>query len=297
MSDPVTSLHYGPNSNIVNDQYAPGADGFNLADISYASELPLLPSGVKALVWLGNTIKGVTPAFKSAVRSFFGSSQVYGFYLADEPSPSTTTAYNLRTESNWIHNHFPGAKTFIVEENTSGQLTPHFYYTPANTHVDLFGLDPYPVRSDLPGGFDLNIIPLAVQAAKAKGIPQQDLVPIYQAFGGVGPWVTPTATQEEQILATWGSVLPNPAFDFAYSWGVQDGDTALVTDPALQQVFAAHNAASASTLPGAPTGGVSSTTSSGNGADLGTTPGEPFVFTPNSWASRSAELSGHGLNW
>src|SRR6185312_8247072 len=49
--------------------------------------------------------------------------------------------------------------------------------------------------------------------------------------------------QEQQILSEWGSVLPNPAFDYAYSWGVQDGDTALSGDSALQQVFAAHNSA------------------------------------------------------
>jgi hypothetical protein len=52
----------------------------------------------------------------------------------------------------------------------------------------------------------------------------------------------PTATQEQQILSIWGSVIPAPVFDFAYSWGVQSGDQALSTDPALQAVFAAHNA-------------------------------------------------------
>ncbi|MGC2783579.1 MAG: hypothetical protein WA397_07045, partial [Roseiarcus sp.] len=33
-------------------------------------------------------------------------------------------------------------------------------------------------------------------------------------------------------------------FDYTYSWGAQEGDTALGQDPALQQVFAAHNAGS-----------------------------------------------------
>jgi Phosphoesterase family/Bacterial Ig-like domain len=242
-SDPATSLHYTSNGNFVNGRYAPGADGFNLADVSSASQLSELPSGVKALAWLGMT-DGVTAAFKSAVESFARSSQVYGFYLADEPSPSATTAANFKAESDWIHAYFPGAKTFIIEQDSSSELTPSFYYTPANTHIDLFGLDPYPVNSNLPGGFDLSVIPLAVQAAEAVGIPQQDLVPVYQAFGGGGysQWTVPTPTQEQQILSTWGSVLPNPAFDYAYSWGVQVGDTALSTDPGLQQVFAAHNA-------------------------------------------------------
>src|SRR6185437_9830989 len=194
-----------------------------------------------------------TASFTAAVQSFAGHPQVYGFYLADEPSPSAATAANLKAESDWIHANDPGAKTFIVEENASGNLTPQYYYSPANTDVDLFGLDPYPVQTNVPNNYDLNIIPLAVQAAESIGIPQQDLVPIYQAFGGgsYATYILPTAAQEQALLSEWGSVLPNPAFDYTYSWGAQDGDTALGQDPALQQVFAAHNK-------GAPTAAQSS---------------------------------------
>jgi hypothetical protein len=211
MSDPKTTLHYAVNGNIVSGRYAPGHDGFNLADISSASELPKLPAGVKALIWLGMT-GGVTGAFKAAVTSFIGHSQVYGFYLADEPSPSAATAANLKAESDWIHAHFPGAKTFMVEENLSGNLTPRYYYSPGNTHIDLFGLDPYPVQTNVPNNYDLNIIPLAVHEAETIGISQRDLVPVYQAFGGggYGTYILPTATQEKQILAEWGTVLPRP---------------------------------------------------------------------------------------
>jgi hypothetical protein len=242
MTEPTTPLHYTANGNFVNGQYAPGADGFNLADISSASQLSELPSGVKALAYLGMT-GGVTASFEAAVEPFIGSSQVYGFYLADEPSPSAATAANLKAESDWIHANDPGAKTFIVEENSSGNLTPQYYYTPANTDIDLFGLDPYPVQTNVPNNYDLNIIPLAVQSAESIGIPQQDLVPVYQAFGGgsYASYILPTAAQEQAILSEWGSVLPNPAFDYAYSWGAQDGDTPLSQDSALQQVFAAHN--------------------------------------------------------
>jgi hypothetical protein len=52
----------------------------------------------------------------------------------------------------------------------------------------------------------------------------------------------PTAQQEQTILQTWGSAVPKPAFDCAYSWGVQGGDSALVNTPSLQAVFAQHNA-------------------------------------------------------
>jgi hypothetical protein len=246
MTDPVTALHYAANGNFVGSTYAPGADGFNLADIGSASQLSELPAGTKALVYLGMT-GGATASFQAAVKPFIGSSQVYGFYLADEPAPSAATAANLKAESDWIHANDPGAKTFMVEENASGNLTPSYYYAPANTDVDLFGLDPYPVQTNVPNNYDLNIIPLAVQEAESIGIPQKDLVPTYQAFGGgnYSTYILPTAAQEQAILSEWSSVLPNPAFDYAYSWGSQEGDTALSNDTALQQVFAAHNRSTA----------------------------------------------------
>jgi hypothetical protein len=245
MSDPITMLHYTANGNLVDGEYRPGTDGFNMADVSAASELSELPSGVKALVWLGMT-GGVTAAFKVAVKSFIGRGKVYGFYFADEPSPSATTAANFKAESDWIHTHDPGVKTFIIELNSRGYLAPKIYYTPANTHIDLFGLDPYPVQTNVANHYDLNIIPLAVKEAELIGIPQKDLVPVYQAFGGGGyaSFILPTAVQERQILSEWGAVLPHPAFDYAYSWGVQDRDTGLSDDSALRQVFAVHNAGS-----------------------------------------------------
>ena len=75
MSDPITSLHYAPNANIVNNIYAPELSGFNLADISSAGELPYLPAGVEALAWFGMT-GGVTDAFKAAVNSYVGATNL-----------------------------------------------------------------------------------------------------------------------------------------------------------------------------------------------------------------------------
>jgi len=171
MSEPATPLHYTANGNFVNGQYAPGADGFNLADISSASQLSELPSGVKALVYLGMT-GGVTAAFEAAVKPFIGSSQVYGFYLADEPSPSATTAANFKAESDWIHANDPGAKTFIVEENSSDNLTPQYYYTPANSDMDLFRLDPYPVQTNVPNNL--------------SGLRRRQLCVVYPTHGRAG---------------------------------------------------------------------------------------------------------------
>ncbi|MCW2275181.1 hypothetical protein GJ654_14250 [Rhodoblastus acidophilus] len=227
----------------MNGDYAPGSAGFNLADVGSADELNALPSGVKGLVYLGMT-DGVTAAFKAAVDACKGNPNLYGFYMVDEPGASATTAANLKAEVAYIKANIPGAITYMTEQNLSSETNPSFYYTPANTGIDLYGLDPYPVQTNVPNNLDYNIIPLAVAAAQKAGIPLASIVPVYQAFGGGGydTYILPTPEQAQQILATWASVTPNPAFDFAYSWGTQNGDTALATDPSLLAVFAAHNA-------------------------------------------------------
>ena len=81
------------------------------------------------------------------------------------------------------------------------------------------------------------------------GIPVSAIVPVYQSFGG-GGWMddsggayqVPTPAQEAQIFATWAPLVPTPEFDYVYAWYSQNGDTALSGSPALQPVFAAHNA-------------------------------------------------------
>src|SRR5207249_3384244 len=113
--------------------------------------------------------------------------------------------------------------------------------------IDLYGLDPYPCRTELTS-CDYSMITKAVSAATTSGIPLANLVPVFQAFGG-GSWIDdsggsyrlPTATEENQILATWAAVVPSPVVDYAYSWGSQNGDTALESSTELQQVFAVHN--------------------------------------------------------
>ncbi|WP_264713440.1 Hint domain-containing protein [Limobrevibacterium gyesilva] len=178
---------------------------------------------------------------------FIGNPKVYGFYLADEPDPTgkwgpLATAADLKAESDWIHANVPGAKTFIVQMNIGTDQNPVFPFTPANTGIDLYGLDPYPGQVQF-GGFNYSIIPTAVNAAVAQGIPLSQIVPVYQAFGGGGyaSYIMPDAAQAQQILATWGTVVPHPAFDYVYSWGSQTGNASLASSPELQQVFAAAN--------------------------------------------------------
>ncbi len=248
---PVTGLHYAPNDNFsASGRYLTNSDGFNLADVSsYAkAELDRLPAGVRGLAWLG-ACSGANASFRSTVGAFAGDPKLFGFYLMDEPTPSTCPPASLKAENAWIHAHVPGVKTFIILENRGTETNPTFSgsYTPENSGLDLIGLDPYPVRSGLRSPSYAEIGEY-VQAAEQAGWPQSSIVPIYQAFGGGnypndagGYWVLPTATQERNMLADWAALVPHPVFDYVYSWGPQAGDTSLSQSPALRAVFAAKN--------------------------------------------------------
>ncbi len=243
---PVTKLHYTPNSNFEGSTYEPGSDGFNLADISSASEANSLPSGVLGLVYLGAT-GGVNATFENEVDQAIGNRKVYGFYLADDPLPSVK-ASNLKAESDYIHHVDPGAKTFIILYNNASPFNPSYILNASNTDIDLFGLDSYPIRppsedTRFASGYNYTVIGAAVREAEVEGIPRNQLIPVYQTFGGGGysSYTLPNASEERIILSTWAEYLPSPAFDYAYSWGVQENDTALSEDPSLQAVFLAHN--------------------------------------------------------
>lgn len=246
----LTHWHYTANGNFnASGAYAPGAVGFNLADASSVSEVNSLPAGDEALVYVGLCIAANDPAFTSSFTSrlqhYMNNSRVFGFYLMDEPDPRSCPPANLAAESDWIHANIPGARTFIVLMNVQGPDSPSYAgtYTPQNSHVDLVGIDPYPVRAGLAVP-DYAEILSTVAAAEAAGWSESSLVPVFQAFGGGnwgGTWTLPTPAQEQQILATWATLLPAPAFDYTYSWGAQNGDSSLASSPTLQRIFATHN--------------------------------------------------------
>jgi len=247
----VPRLHYAPGSNFGrHGAYLPKADGFNLADLNTPGDLSLLPAHVKALVYLG-LCTGATTEFKKAVRPFVGKQKVYGFYLMDEPIPPKYSgsapgcrAASLKAESGWIHAHDRGALTFVVLDDQGTDTKPIYRgtYSPSNTHVDLFGLDPYPCQRQWHGCHD-GIIKAAVKAARADHIRVKQIVPVYQAFGGGGyrHWTLPTPKQERAILDSWQRLVPAPDFDYAYAWGQQSGDRSLADAPKLRAVFAEHN--------------------------------------------------------
>ena len=245
----MTTLHYASGGSASEVATA----GFNLVDVSSVDELNALPAGTKGLVWLDEA-NGATSSFIDKVTPFIGNPKVFGFFLVDEPDPTGkwgtyATADNLKAESDWIHNNLPGAKTFITMMNMGSSENPDFSntYNPANTHIDYYGLDPYPVRTGT-STVDYNMIDRTVAAAVASGIPLSQVVPVYQTFGGGnyttdtgGQYVLPSVAQEQTMLDHWAKVAPSPAFDYAYAWGSQQGDTALGNSPELQALFLQHN--------------------------------------------------------
>ncbi|WP_376705444.1 calcium-binding protein [Mesorhizobium sp. ISC25] len=253
----MATLHYASGGSATEIATA----GFNLADVQYVSLVNALPEGMKGLVYL-NEHEGVTASFIEKMTPFLGNPNVFGFYLVDEPDPTGrwgtyATAENLKAESDWIHEHFPGAKTFITMMNMGSPTNPDFTntYNPANTHIDYFGIDPYPVRTGT-DTVDYDMIDRAVAAAVKSGIPVSNIVPVYQAFGG-GNWETsdggrqvmPTPEQMQIMIDHWAALVPSPAFDYTYKWGTQNGDTALESSPELQAVFREHNLATSGTEP------------------------------------------------
>jgi hypothetical protein len=263
-AEPYSALHFAANGNFGADgTYLPGAIGFNLADVSSASQLDSLPPGVKGLAWVGQC-HGVDAAFIKTVRPYIGNPRLFGFHLMDDPDPRsglavlrlfpTCAADNLKAESDWIHANAPGAKTFITLMSLSSSKRPSFHdtYNPANSHVDLYGVDPYPCRTEL-HGCDYDMIDRFVSAAVSSGVPRESIVPIYQTFGG-GDWndgdggryALPTADEERQLLSRWGTLVQTPVFDYAYSWGSQRRDIGLESASDLRTVFSDHNSAAAS---------------------------------------------------
>ncbi len=248
-------LHYAAQANFDRaGRYTPAEVGFNLADVGTPAQLKGLPDGVKALVWVG-LCEGVTPAFTARVTPFLGQSRVWGFYLMDDPDPrglwhTRCAPEHLAAEADWIKARSPASRTFVALMNEGTLATPSYAggYTMANSHVDLFGIAPYPCVGQ-GKSCDLATVDRFVAAADAVGIDRDAIVPIFQTFGG-GEWSTdggeryamPSPADAIGLLDRWNALVPHPAFDYAYSWGAQRGDQSLAGDPGLREVFARHNA-------------------------------------------------------
>jgi hypothetical protein len=260
------TLHFIAN---VGDQIAAVQSlGFNLVDTGSDPEtVGALPSGMRALVWLGSldnqdcSNPGYTfAAFTKAVDRLVGNPKVFGYFLADEPHPSEcpTAAADIRERADYIHAHDPTHRSFIVVLDGSNQCggtygCEYAALGPAKTHVDLVGLDPYPCNTSNAGtGCDYQHIDATVQRAEQHGIPARDIVPVFQVFGqacaGSNYYRLPKAAELTTMLAHWTARVPHAVFDYAYTWARQGSACPSLADadgsgsyPDLQAVVRAHN--------------------------------------------------------
>jgi len=301
----MATLHFASGDNL-NSQgdFTPAKAGFNLADVQSVDQLNALPDGVQGLIWLDKS-DGVTSDFIDAVKPYIGNPKVFGFFLVDEPDPTgqwgkQVSADDLRAESDWIHANVPGAKTFITMMNMGSSDHPDFTntYNPQNSHIDLYGLDPYPVHSES-STVDYNMIDRTVTAAEASGIPRDQMVPVFQTFGGGGwvneqggKYVMPSAEQAQQMLDHWAALVPNPTFDYAYAWGSQNGDQSLESSQELQDVFLHHNASgNAESSVTAPPASESTPVAATDPVTTADPPADPPASTPNDSASTPSSAS------
>jgi hypothetical protein len=80
--------------------------------------------------------------------------------------------------------------TFVALMNLGSSASPRFSadYKPERSHIDLFGVAPYPCRTHWPK-CHYDMIDRFVGASRDAGVPLNRIVPTYQAFGG-GDWST-----------------------------------------------------------------------------------------------------------
>ena len=236
--------------------------GFNLFDVAGSTSNPAgvkakldkLPSGTKAMIWVGNLGKaagaeGFTRAqFKAQVDALADDPRVFGYMIADEPHPILypTVVAEIAARADYLRAVAPTQKSFIVVLDGSkycdgGLGCEYEALAPAKTHVDIIGVDSYPCNISGPCSFGK--IPERVNAAVKAGIPLKQIAPVYQTFGQDGGYYRmPTPTELKTMLETWKSAVPNPPLDYAYSWGAQSSSPeALVNHPEHQAVVKAHH--------------------------------------------------------
>ena len=263
-SSPATAAPTGPTlhyaSNTHDDRPAAAKVGFNLFDLPPDKvAIDALGPGQQALVWLGNLDNtNCTPGysyekFTAAVDKLAGDRKVFGYYISDEPHPSVCpgAVEHIRERADYIRSKDPVQRSFIVVLDAGKECKGNFgceYATlrPEQTHVDLFGIDPF--ICSIAKGCDFGRIDRTVGLAEAKGIPRAAMVPVIQVFGQTCNtqqthyYKLPSVEELNQALGHWDAVLPHPQFDFAYTWASEGpACPALDKAPDLQSIVRARN--------------------------------------------------------
>jgi hypothetical protein len=244
-------LHY-----VANGHQDPNAFalGFNLSDTGPTkATIDALPDGVRALVWVGNGFNSTCSwalsdaDIQAKVGPLAGDPKVYGYFVSDEPHPSTCpdAPAQVNARSKLIHSIDPAAKTFIVV--LEGSSHPGEYAAFAPTDIDLIGLDPYPCNlNNAATGCSYQQIDQRVATAQAAGISPSRIVPVFQTFGQACAtskyYRLPSTRELQTMLDHWHALVPSPAFDYSYGWSNQSSACPTLADaPDLQSVIHQHN--------------------------------------------------------
>lgn len=237
--------------------------GFNLFDLGPdKSRIDALGPGQQALVWLGNLDNtnchpGYTwSEFQTEVRRLANDPKVFGYFISDEPHPGTcpNAVRDIRQRADFIRAENPLQKSFIVVMDAaricgSAMGCEYQQLNEALTHVDLIGIDPFPCA--IATGCAPDKIDLEVQRAIEGGISLDAIVPVFQVFGQRCAankskyYLQPTAAELKAMLAEWHALVPNPEFDYTYTWR-SSGPACPALDRAdgsssLQSVMQGHN--------------------------------------------------------
>jgi hypothetical protein len=202
------------------DQAVVAAAGWNLLDTGASkSEVDALPSGTKALVWVGDYDNSTCAwqvsdaALTSQVTDMAGDPKVAGYFFSDEPDPNAcpNAPAQHKARSDLIHNLDPGKFTLVVLDSNSGQAS--LDQIPLWVGVaDYAGLDPYPCYQG--EACDYSWIDENIAAADAAGLTYWGVV---QAFNDA-TWRWPTPDEENHMLAQWAASAEKGYMTFAWTW-------------------------------------------------------------------------------
>jgi hypothetical protein len=223
--------------------------GYNLVDLGpYRAAIDALPTGERALVWIGNYSKArcafdmPDASVRQALTTLAGDPKVAGYYLADEADDALPTygghcphvATQVTQRSRLVHQLAPGAFTYeVVTEPGNFAAFAHA--------TDVMGADPYPCLRGR--GCDWTEIPAYIAALNAAHVPRYWA--LLQAFG-YGKWRAPTAAELARMIGQWAHSRwqGEQTFSWSYlSWSLK-------SHPDLLAVLKSLNAGNAATANG-----------------------------------------------
>jgi hypothetical protein len=264
-ASPLEPVPYRYMYNSGSDQTGVAAGGWNLLDTGASkSEVDALPSGTKALVWVGDYDNSTcawqvtNPALTSQVTAMAGDPKVAGYFFSDEPDPNACpdAPAQHKARSNLLHSLDPGKFTVVVLDSNSGQTSLDQIPLWVDT-ADYAGLDPYPCYQN--EACDYSWIDENIAAADAAGLTYWGVV---QAFND-GTWRWPTSDEESHMLAQWASSAQKGYMTFAWTWA----GSSLTSRPNLLAVLETFNLTGSVSLSPSPIPSLSLSPSSSSSGD------------------------------